>query len=363
MVGAAAYAATAEVPGAGGSASERQAVLDHLAENFRERDYLTPVVYQMVYHDLLRAFVPGPLDRDRGWALENAWKHHLKLPPDQDALLGGKSPLERTFADLYESEAAGRCPHLIFSPMMVEDGRQLLISNLDLASMVENRGNLLGRGGPSQQTLSREALEFFELFPGSEGKLPLSTAARMSASFPIVSPAVELPTNPRRRVVDAGYYDNFGVNLASAWIFHYREWLRDKTSGVVVIQIRDSLTEAERRMDHIPQDRSSSLGRSFAGLTGMIEALLSARESSSGFRNDDRIALLSEHFLQDRTLDKDFFTSVVFEFRYPREEVSLSWCLMDDEREKIEEDAERLIDSKKLKALCQWWTARQGATV
>jgi len=41
----------------------------------------------------------------------------------------------------------------------------------------------------------------------------------MNASFPLVSPGVSLPTTPPRRVVDAGYYDNHGVNLAAMWLY------------------------------------------------------------------------------------------------------------------------------------------------
>ena len=40
----------------------------------------------------------------------------------------------------------------------------------------------------------------------------------MSSTFPYVTSAAALPTDPPRHVVDAGYYDNYGVNLAAAWI-------------------------------------------------------------------------------------------------------------------------------------------------
>ena len=53
------------------------------------------------------------------------------------------------------------------------------------------------------QLLSREGVEFFRLFPDVRDSFQLSTAARMSATFPFVSPAGDLPTKPRRRVVDA----------------------------------------------------------------------------------------------------------------------------------------------------------------
>ena len=47
---------------------------------------------------------------------------------------------------------------------------------------------------------SRPAIEFFRLFPESRARFHLSTAARMNATFPFLSPAVSLPTRPPRRI-------------------------------------------------------------------------------------------------------------------------------------------------------------------
>ena len=51
--------------------------------------------------------------------------------------------LGRKFADLIDDEASGNIPSLVFSPMLVEDGRRLLISNLDLRYVASNDGNLI----------------------------------------------------------------------------------------------------------------------------------------------------------------------------------------------------------------------------
>jgi hypothetical protein len=80
-------------------------------------------------------------------------------------------------------------------------------------------------------------MEFFRLFPAARS-IKLSTALRMNAAFPYVTPAVKLPTNPPRRVVDAGYLDNYGVGLAADWLMRNRVWLKTHTSRVLLIQIR-----------------------------------------------------------------------------------------------------------------------------
>src|SRR5262249_62332987 len=113
------------------------------------------------------------------------------------------------------------------------------------------------RHGGSHEVVGGSAVEFHRLFPDwpldelrafTDGKgdqivtssadFRVGTAARMSATFPVISPVVSLPTFPPRRVVDAGMYDNYGVNLAARWVFEHRLALRRYTSGVALVQIR-----------------------------------------------------------------------------------------------------------------------------
>ena len=85
---------------------------------------------------------------------------------------------------------------------------------LDFDRVIQNRA---AAGTSHNVLLSRGGVEFFRLLPHASG-FRLATAARMSATFPYVLPAVELPTDPPLRVVDAGYFDGFGVSLAMAWL-------------------------------------------------------------------------------------------------------------------------------------------------
>src|SRR5262249_19610591 len=91
---------------------------------------------------------------------------------------------------------------------------------------------------PDRPLLSISAVELFRLFPGAHDQFQVGTAARMNASFPLISPAVSLPTNPPRRVVDPAFYGNFGVTLAAMWLLRNEEAIREHTSGVAVIEIR-----------------------------------------------------------------------------------------------------------------------------
>ena len=195
-------------------------------------DSLTPVVSQLLRVDLLRGLWPWAYKKDRGVVLEDEWQS-----------------LNVTFNSLREKEELGESPSLVISPMIVETGRRLLISNLDLYGLTDSQAR--SRDGVSREEADgsrenkmtyrrywRSAVEFFRGFPDCYQTFKVKTAVRIGASFPYISPVVSLPVSPPRRVVDAGYYDNYGVNLAVQWAHLNHNWIRDNTSGLAIIQIR-----------------------------------------------------------------------------------------------------------------------------
>jgi hypothetical protein len=173
------------------------------------------------------------------------------------------------FAHLAEGERAGWRPSLVLTPMVVETGDPLFISNLELSAVT---------AGESSR---RPIRQFFHEHPTSTG-LSLATAVRMNASFPFVSPAVALPepSGKPERIVDAGYFDNFGVSSAVAILSSpdVRRWIAQNTSGVLVIQIRASVP------------LSAPLPRVVQFLTSPAEAMSAARNASMLIRNDLELA-------------------------------------------------------------------------
>jgi len=333
------------------------------------QDWLTPLVERLVTNDVPGFLSPFPSPTDRGTALEQAWSKGLD------------GELDMTFEQLAEQERAGWCPSLAFSPMMIEDGRRLLISNMDLRYPASNDGHRLGYDqdrpealGDLNRNYSHEALELFRLFPRSRGKFALSTAVRMSASFPYFSPPVPLPTRPRRRIVDAGYFDNYGVSLASAFLFSGKnmDWFRDNVSKIVLIQIRDGQSDDERVLKEIPdagkrqKGIGSLLSRSLEEITSPIEGLNNGRVGTCSFRNDGLLELLSTYYEQVRNEPGSgqlpqanrYFTVVNFEFPG---HVSLSWHLSEGEKQQMREtfvDPVRAADlDSRIAALLEWWKA------
>jgi predicted acylesterase/phospholipase RssA len=362
-----------------------------------QRDCLTPVARSLALFDLPGMISSRPLEYDRGRALEDAW-----VLVDQEG--HERKPLDIPFRQLAQGERAGWRPSLVLSPMLVEDGRRLLVSNLDLSHLTLNRGSLLVEprsrrlsdqvaDGPSsrdEDLYSLSAYEFFRLFPGAED-FRLATAVRMSATFPFISPAVSLPMRPPRRVVDAGYYDNFGVNLASMWLAEHREAIVAETSGVVLIQIRAFASQREILHDQKPPDISPlfatsdnedrSLSNGFRFLSSPLQAVLQARRSVMSYRNDEQLEVLSAWF-RDRTRQPDFFQTVSFECPAS---ASLSWHITKEEYANIlssfvpstgwdpipprvassHSSAETNINAERLLLLKKWWarSAERDAAV
>jgi hypothetical protein len=62
---------------------------------------------------------------------------------------------------------------------------------------------------------------------------------RMNATFPFVLPNIELPADPEIDVMDAGFRDNFGNETSLRFIDVFKDWLKENTSKLVLVEIRD----------------------------------------------------------------------------------------------------------------------------
>jgi hypothetical protein len=278
-------------------------------------DSLSPVVRRLIIGDLPQTFSPFVRKGDRGVALEQQWR-----------------TLDKTFQEVSLGEGEGWRPSLIVSPMVVESGRRLLMSNLDLGALSEARAQ-----PDSPRVFSRPVIEFFRLFPEAWPEFLLQTAVRMSATFPLASPSVSLPVIPPRRVVDAGYYDNYGVDLASLWIYLSRKWIVENTSGVALIQIRaypseravlSYFGETSERPHGLITRLKKRVEYSFQGLTTPAAGGFSAREWSMRFRNATQVRLL--HDLLNTPERPDFFETFIFE---NFTDFAMNWFLSDHDIE------------------------------
>jgi hypothetical protein len=341
MVGAAYYvsrltsqdpAGTGGTPAPSGSVSaeaKRKAIEAVVGE--LGADSLSQTIHQLVYGDVVTALLPLKVRRDRGRALEEAWSHTLS------------GALATTVADMRKGEEQGWRPSLIFSPMLVEDGRRLLISNLDLGPLIDNGGQAI----EPPTWGSRSEVELMKSFQHGS-RLRLSTAARMNASFPFISPAGALPGSPRRRVVDAGYYDNCGVNLAAIWIYLNQALLQEVASRIVLIQIRDGPYESQYRNPDWPRT-TTAFARGVEWLTSPVEAILTARTSVMYYRNDELLELLQTKLNTDPS--DPFLQTEIFECA---RDVSMSWYLTQVEQ-RVMVDTLMGPAQRRVEGLRSWW--------
>ena len=95
-------------------------------------------------------------------------------------------------------------------------GQPVLISNLDLEGLA---------GVPPSSSASSP--EHRSAQHGSSDQRPVS----------VRQPCGQPPNRPAAPGVDAGYLDNYGVDLAAEWLERRKDWAFASTSGVILVQI------------------------------------------------------------------------------------------------------------------------------
>lgn len=144
--------------------------------------------------------------------------------------------LDVSLKDLSAAEQEAIVPHLVMSPVSINDGRRLIIAARPMAFLSH-----ITPAAPMALQSQPEAIEFQRLFQDHEpGDLKLTSALRMNASFPYISPVVTLPSEPPMRVMDAGGRDNYGYRATLSFLYTFRQWIAEHTSGIVLIQLRDT---------------------------------------------------------------------------------------------------------------------------
>lgn len=195
------------------------------------RDLLNPVFSSMIARDIFapaQKFSVGDLKyvKDRGYAFEK------KLSDNTNGLL------DKQLKDLLEDDRSAKVPLIIFNSVIKSDGRKLMISTQPLSFMMKPAFLAM------DSSASPDAIDFAALFNKQQPmNLRMLTALRMNATFPYVLPNVWLPSNPVIDVMDAGLRDNYGQETTLRFIDFFDDWIRENTSGVIIIQLRDRLND------------------------------------------------------------------------------------------------------------------------
>lgn len=274
-------------------------------------DILNPVVFSMATNDLFiryRTFKYGNFEytKDRGYAFEKELNENTQFF------------LDKKLNEYTEPEYQALIPQFILSPTIVNDGRRLLISSTPISYLVNNRPiNPLIYNTPLT-----ENIEFSRCFSKQGAhNLRFLTALRMNATFPFILPTVSLPTNPPIEIMDAGLRDNFGMLNNVKYLFTFKDWIEENTSGVIILQVRDK--QKNRKLEH------NAVPSMLQKLASPVQALYGNFERVQNFEHDKLMEYTSSWFNgKIDVIDLELTQS-------NNQNISLSWHLTALEKKQI----------------------------
>ncbi|HKC87030.1 MAG TPA: hypothetical protein VKG02_13685 [Blastocatellia bacterium] len=268
------------------------------------RSSLDGVAWGLVYPDFLRVVAPFLSEvpflwrTDRGRALEFEWQRDVDLK----ARLG----------EWRRDTMTGARPGLVFNATMVDSGRPLLFSTIE-----------------HNQDLSVAKI-FDRLYPGYD--TPVTSAVRLSATFPYVTPAARAHRYDKRdlsdaeyHVVDGGYYDNYGMATLVECLDNELERPSVDVTELMVIRIHSM---------PVGMDRSPQRSRGFFFQTSVpVVALDNVRGAGQLSHSKVEFDLLQKRWRERAgpRVEIDLAT-----FEYPNDDAPLSWHLTDKQKKAIE---------------------------
>ncbi len=291
-------------------------------------DNLNPIIFSLLANDLfvnLQRFEYSGISypKDRGYSFER----HLNKNTNQI--------MEKPLTAYLEPEADAIIPMLIIAPTIVNDGRKLFISPHQVSYM-----NMSGAFEQSDN-LEIEGIDFLTLFKDQGAKnLRFLSALRMSASFPYITPSITLPSNPPMLIMDAGISDNFGISDAIRFLYAFRDWISEHTSGVIILSIRDSLKDGP-----IAKNVNLSL---FEKFSTPISNIYKNFENMQDINNDSKLEFSKSWYSGDLIrIDMEYIPPIEPNSNI-RTRASLNWRLTSREKKNIEQS---IHNPKNIKAM------------
>jgi patatin-like phospholipase len=291
-----------------GRMRDRQ-VLDN-AVKAAEASSLDEVAWGLTYPDLVWSVFPffkgvyRPfLVKDRGTALEDAWKRTPSLATatlDEWRRHLGEQPLRRR-------------PAVMFNATVAETGQRVVFGTTTLETEADDRGR-------------REfAIDFRDV------DVSVVTAARMSSTFPYVSPAARVSRragfDDQYHYVDGGYYDNYGTATLLEWLDGgLIELGGEIPSRILIIEIRSFPNETAAH----PTGRRGWIADTIQPLTTLYAVRGAGQEAHSNFNTH----LIRDDY--DRLIDdvQVTFPANMFPDR-PDDSPPLSWHLTPEDRGRL----------------------------
>ncbi len=260
----------------------------------------------LVYADFVRNLrIFNIIDfQDRGLALERSWRDNTKeiFKSDPDAVKG----LEGYFSDWREQAREGKRPAVIFNSTTVETGSRAIFSTTDIERPDDGSSQSLPCDH-GHKILFRGWDSFYRVFPKKDIKV--TAAARLSASFPFVSPTANMKGgNPEtlegRHFVDGGYHENYGVASLLDWLDEGLCLGPAKPPKILIIQIVADHVFAEKEAENLGSGW-------FEQTLTPAGTMLSVRGTVQLARNESELKLFLRYWRDKKGIEIE---KVVFEY-------------------------------------------------
>ncbi len=304
-------------------AHDRGLIKDPYATRYQQnmgKDLLNSIIFSLASVDLISPFnkisIAGySYTRDRGYALEQ------ELVANTDGLL------DKSLAYFGPREAAGQIPQVLINSTIINDGRKLMMGNLPIGYLTQPEYSL------NDPTPPIDAVDYGAFFAGKNpANMRITSALRMNATFPFVLPVVRLPSQPYMNIMDAGLRDNFGIEVASRYLYVMREWIDKNMSKAIFLEIRDS-----REYDVCEPSSESSFGNMVTDPFFVIQNKWEAFQSyKHGFLKDYTPYFMHDklHYITLCYVPKENKTSAALNFHLTsKEKEDLDWSIYNKENQ------------------------------
>ena len=306
------------------------------------KDSLDAVGWGFVYLDLWRfigfPFIVRP-EFDRGTAVEIDWQGEMKEPKKI-----------KTFGTWRKQIFDGEIPIPVFNATLVENGWRFLITPVTFSNTPEKQ---------------KQYIDFNTLYEACD--MNVVTAARLSATFPYVSPICRGSVNIQNKnyhVADGGYFDNSGFVTAAEWLDEQlNEWSKTENSlnvkRVLILQINPFPKSAST-------ENVQGNGGWFMATIGPLLAMFKVRDPVLASRNAKEADLLAKKW--ENKVDIQYFpiffpSQSEISPKFPasgfykdgRYRPPLSWRLTDKEKQAIKDGWTVIKTGKNIQKIKQLW--------
>ena len=234
-----------------------------------------------------------------------------------------------TLGDYKVEENNSDIPLMVFTPTIINDGRRMIIAPQPYGFLNGTRFQ--------QKSIGPENVELIKLFSNNDPMaLSYLSVLRMNATFPYVLPMVSMPTTPEIAVMDAGIRDNYGTKATIRYIDAFKDWIKENTSGIVLVEIRDIIQD----YDIENQDDISLKDK-------LVEPTLNFYGNFHHAQEFNAAELIE---VSNKTGIPIYEISFILR-NYPKDNISLSWHLTKREKIKIKSTFQSEKNQKELKKM------------